>query len=102
MQRLRQRKLLEDQADLGKLGCQFFHDRLRRFAMWTLQVAEVDDRDGGVPAAAARPVSGTQLLSCRLERIGAKRNQLADDRRLLLKRPINSHWLLFVDRNKKF
>ena len=67
----RQRKILEHEARIRLFGEQLVNDRLRVFAMRTLQIAELDNRDRGLVRTTRRPVdSFQQSLLRRLIRLG--------------------------------
>ena len=74
-----QGKILKDEAGVGLSGNQRFDRRLRRFAGRTLQIAEFDDGDGA--SFGPRDRTGDSLLQRllrRIERLGAERNNVAD------------------------
>src|SRR4029077_6298889 len=75
-----ERKVLKHEPGCRLGGYQRFNRRLGSFAGGTLQIAEFDDGDGRILRSACRTGDSLlQLLFCRIERVGAEGNNLADE-----------------------
>src|ERR1700676_113617 len=73
-----QRKILEYEAHVRLRG-QRLDSGLGRFTGWTLQITKLDDRDRCVFGSALRTINSLlQQPFCRIKRLGAERDNFAD------------------------
>ena len=102
MQGSRQRELLKYIAHLRKICNQFFQDWLGRFAVRTLQIAELNHGDHRRLRSFAWTICNVQFGACGRERIRAERNHAANDGVASIRRDIDMSGRLLVDRDHDF